>query len=211
MAEIRANEQEMLEFFCGLSILWADIAVTMNDNIVVEPESEGHDGACDLGAMVIAQVSFGFAVELAYKSLLIATGKDLIETHDIVRLHEQLPAEVREYVEQCFAESPNWDKGRDAIEYVNEMCCKPNLRYFGYSRRLHTDKSGVPLDLRFATRPGRTVGELFPMHAIILEVTKIVAPERLDGMLASPSSLSRVVVHYKSHPPSSAQPIDSRR
>ena len=210
MAEMRVDEKDMLKFYCGLSLLWIDIAITMNDNVVIDPESEEHDGACDLGALVVAQVSFGFAIELAYKSLLIATGKEFIETHDVIRLHGQLPPEVQKFIEWCVEKSPNWGRGRDAIEYVNEVCCNPNIRYFGYSKRLHNNKSGVPLDLKFATRAGRTIGELIPLHTIILETTKAVNRERLDGMLTSPSPDSRVVLHYKSQPPSAARPIGSQ-
>lgn len=210
MAEMRVDEKDMLKFYCGLSLLWTDIAITMNDNVLIDPESEEHDGAWDLGALVVAQVSFGFAIELAYKSLLIATGNEPIETHNVLRLHGQLPHEVRQFIERCVEKSPNWDKGRDAIEYVNEVCCNPNIRYFGYSKRLHNDKSGVPLDLKFATRPGRTIGELIPLHTIILETTKAVNRECLDGMLTSPSPDSRVVLHYKSQLPPSAQPIGSQ-
>ena len=202
-AEYPISPSSQMKIYYGLSFNWGKVAVSMNEHAGLGLGSDG--GPRDLGALVIAQASFGYAVELAYKCLLIATGKDVIATHDILRLHDELDEDRRGDIEwfsgneydgqgNPIRKSPR--EGRDMIEYVNRVCCNPNIRYFGFSTKSIDGFGGIPPDVEFATRPGRTVTDLINLHSIILQIARAFATGNLDGLPSQSDSMMRVTLTH---------------
>lgn len=179
---------QMKVYYC-LSLNWGEVAISMNENAGLGLGPNGSPK--DLGALVIAQVSFGYAVELAYKCLLIATGKEVIATHDILDLHKQLDTDRQGDIEwhakigfdsQGHRLPQDPCEGRDIIKYVNKVFCNPNVKYFGFPTKSIDGHVGIPPDLEFATRPDRTVADLIHLHSIILQIARAFADGRLDGL-----------------------------
>ena len=133
----------------------------------------------DLVSRAMAQADCGLSMELAYKCIWVAMSIAPEETHDITRLHTELPEWVRDWVERSALtlndNNPlsDWKSGYEVVEYINSHFCHTNLKYGGLSFKppkrignatyLEGDISGVST---------RLLLDVLPFQRILITLSK---------------------------------------
>lgn len=127
----------------------------------------------------MAMADCGLSMELAYKCIWLVMSMAPPETHDLTRLHKELPEWVRDWIERSALtlndNNPrsDWQSGYEVVEYINELFCHPNIRYGGVSLRPpkrvgnHTYRKGT-----LGANSQRLLLDIEPFQRILIKISK---------------------------------------
>ncbi len=136
----------------------------------------------NLTALKIGQVCCGYAIELAYKSLLYSQGKphsQKMETHDVSHLHslvdqpdcEQIEAACEELLashESSFAPR----NGKEYIKYIADEYTHPDVKYWGKRATTRRSKKVTKAGLLPSSDGFSSIVVVQKLHCAILDLAR---------------------------------------
>lgn len=179
---------EIVVGFYFNSLEWMRIALSEFEKD--ERESYRHISEANLYQGIVGRVCFSYAMEFAYKALLLTQNVQFGRTHQVAKLHEKLPKAQQCVIEALALECVDTDpvlgftdvqtmtsvlagadnkteiKGDQVIELIDRYCSDPNVKYGGFDADLDFHEFVIPIvDTRRTDRLRR-------LHGGVLQLAK---------------------------------------